>query len=267
MAAFAQQGLPVTGGARGLAMGNASATFSDINSAFSNQAGVAMLEKPAFLAFGEQRFLVSALNTYAFAGVVPVKTYGSFGITANYFGYESYNEQKLGLLYARKLAKNFSLGVQLDYLTTRIPEYGMSQSFTFELGFLYKISQYVSVAGHTYNPVRVKLPNGEALPTLFKFGLAYNPSDEVTVTTELEKNINYPMSAKMGLEYRPLPLLALRVGAASAPFRASFGVGVRLDNFVLDFASSYHEVLGFSPAVGLSYRMGQKSETPKAAAH
>ena len=40
-----------TAGARGLAMGNSAVTFSDINSIFSNQAGLAYVEKTEVLLF------------------------------------------------------------------------------------------------------------------------------------------------------------------------------------------------------------------------
>jgi hypothetical protein len=151
------------------------------------------------------------------------------------------------------------LGVKFDYLATRIPDYGMAHNFTAEVGLLYKVSKQLSLAAHTYNPFRVKLPSGDNLATVFKVGLMYTPSKQVSITSEVEKDLVYPISGKIGLEYRPIEALAIRAGFASAPFRASFGIGLKWDAFVLDFASSYHETLGFSPALSMAYIMKKKA--------
>ncbi|MFT6742548.1 MAG: hypothetical protein ACJAVF_004068, partial [Paraglaciecola sp.] len=35
----------------------------------------------------------------------------------------------------------------------------------------------------------------------------------------------------------------------------TFGLGLNIkENFFLDFASAYHQVLGFSPSIGIIYR-------------
>ncbi len=47
------------------------------------------------------------------------------------------------------------------------------------------------------------------------------------------------------------------------PAQASFGVGLNISTLKFDLSSSYHNVLGFSPQVGLSYVFG-KSSTEKA---
>ena len=262
----AQQGAPTAAGARGIGMAGTGVAFDDVNSAFSNQAGTAFVEQMAFSVYGEQRFFVPGLNTLGFAGLYPVKKIGTVGLTFNYFGFSHLNEQKIGLLYARQLSKNFSLGVKFDYLATRIPDYGMAHNFTAELGLLYKVSKQLSLAAHTYNPFRAKLPSGDNLATVFKLGLMYSPSKQVSITGEVEKDLVYPISGKIGLEYKPIAALAVRAGFASAPFRASFGIGLKWDAFVMDFASSYHETLGFSPALSLAYVMNKKADAaaPKA---
>ena len=46
-------------------------------------------------------------------------------MSLNYFGSGNYNEQKIGLAYAKKLAKRLALGAQVDYLRTSIAGYGL----------------------------------------------------------------------------------------------------------------------------------------------
>jgi hypothetical protein len=251
----AQNGTPQNAGARGAAMGNASVTFSDINSAFSNQAGLAFLEGLSFTAYGERRFLAEGLNSYLFAAAFPDAKIGTFGLSVNYFGFKDYNEQKIGLAYARKLAKNFSLGVQLDYLGTRIPNYGAAHSVTVEIGLLAKLSEKFSLGAHIYNPTHSKVGAQERLPSLVNIGLAYSPSKKVTLTGQLEKDIyDHPFAGRVGVEYRPVEALSLRAGiVASEAAQASFGIGVLVQSLRIDFATSYHQILGFTPSVSLSY--------------
>ncbi|MCP4440918.1 MAG: hypothetical protein GY810_18510 [Aureispira sp.] len=258
---WSQGGLPQNAGARGAAMGNASATFTDINSAFSNQAGLGFLEHMSFTAYGERRFLADGLNSFLFAGAYPHKKFGTFGLSVNYFGFQGYNEQKVGLAYARKLFKRMSLGVQVDYLGTRIAEYGSAHAVTFELGVLVKITDQFSLGAHTYSPIRIKLPNQDFIPGNIKIGAAYQPGESVVLTAELEKGLdNHPFIGRFGVEYWPVHAFAIRAGVSTDPVLASFGMGVRFKGLYIDVAANYHMVLGFTPTMSLSYVVGEKSK-------
>jgi hypothetical protein len=258
---FAQNGVPQNAGARAAAMGNASVSFDDINAAYSNQAGLAFLNEAGFSAYGERRFMAEGLNSYLFAAALPFDKIGTFGLAINYFGFTDYNEQKIGLNYARKLAKNFSMGVQLDYLSTRIPNYGVAHSVTVEIGILAKLTNKVSLGAHAYNPVNSRVGTQDRLPSVFSLGLGYEPSKKVLLTAQLDKDIyNYPFTGRFGLEYKPIDAFYLRAGlSAAALAQASFGVGVNLKQLKIDFATSYHQVLGFTPAISLSYSLQKQT--------
>src|SRR5580765_6641263 len=93
-------GDPLSVGARSGAMGNSSVTLSDAFSVFNNQAGMAFLKGFSAGLFSKREFSVSEL-TYSAGGVtLPTKS-GVFGLNASYYGFESYNEKKAGLAYAR----------------------------------------------------------------------------------------------------------------------------------------------------------------------
>ncbi len=258
---YAQNGLPQNAGARGAAIGNAAICFDDINSAFANQAGLAFVNDVSFSAYGERRFMAEGLNSYLFAAALPFDKIGTFGLALNYFGFSDYNEQKIGLNYARKLAKNFSLGVQLDYLGTRIPNYGVAHAVTVELGILAKLNEKVRLGAHVYNPVNAKIGPDDRLPTLFSLGLSYEPSKKVFLSAQLDKDIyNHPFIGRFGLEYRPIDAFYIRAGVSAAALaQASFGIGVNLQQLRIDFATSFHQVLGFTPAFSLSYSLQKKN--------
>lgn len=250
----AQNGVPPTGGARAAGMGYTGATFSDINALFTNQAGLADLKNTTATAFGEQRFLLSELGSYSFGIAMPTAS-GTLGLSLNHFGFEGYNEQRLGLAYSRRLFDNIAIGAQALVLNTQIPEYGNRAAVTFELGFLVTLLPELQLGIHTYSPIRVRVVEKEYLPSVFKAGIQYRPSDQIRLLAEVEKDIDYPARAKFGMEYQVADPFRLRVGVATQPTTVNFGLGYQImDNMRFDIASSYHEVLGFSPAGGLVYQ-------------
>jgi hypothetical protein len=257
----AQNGIPQNAGARGAAMANAATTFTDINSIFTNQAGLGYLEHTSFTAYGERRFLLAdGLNSFLVGAAVPLKNVGTIGLSLNYFGYGPYNEQKIGLSYARKLFKRFSIGAQFNYLATRIGEYGTAHNVTFEIGILSKVTKHFHLGAHAYSPARVTMNNGDVIPSVFKIGGAYLPSKQLRLTAEVEKDLERPLNGRFGLEYRPMPVLAFRAGVSTTPVLASFGMGLYLNTLRIDIASSYHQVLGFTPSVSVTYIVGGQND-------
>lgn len=251
---IAQNGTPNIAGARGAAMGNTGITFTDINSIFSNQAGLTELQGVAAVVSGEQRFLLAEVNALS-AGVAYGKGLGAFGLSVGYYGFSEYNEQKIGLTYARKLFDKLSVGVQFDYLNTSIAEYGNKGVVTFEIGLQSKLSNKIHIAAHVFSPATIALTEDDVLPTIFKLGGAYLPSEKITFLLEVEKDLDYPIQVKSGLEYKVVEALALRVGVATNPSLMSFGVGYRLKSgLAIDVGARVHQVLGVMPAVGLIWQ-------------
>lgn len=254
----AQNSASTVAGARGAGMADASVTFADINSAFSNQAGLANLQEFGLMAFAEQRFLVKELQTVSAAAALPMRS-GTFAMTIQHFGFEGFNEQKVGVGYARKLIEGLSIGTQILLLNTSIPEYGNKINVTFELGIITQLLPKLQLGAHVYSPVQTELANNENLPTIFKIGLAYLPSQQLTCTGEVEKDIAFPARIKFGFEYQIVKQVVVRTGIATSPTTFAFGAGYRLNNgLALDLASSYHQILGFTPTVGFLYQFRKK---------
>ncbi|MEM6966136.1 MAG: hypothetical protein AAF573_15330, partial [Bacteroidota bacterium] len=153
---FGQNGHIVALGGRSNAVANASVAFHDINSTLSNQAGLAKITQSGFVLASEQRFLLTELSSVGAGFALPTSS-GTFGLSVQYFGSESYNESKIGLAYGRKLAENFSLGVQFDVLNTRIAENGSKLLYTFEVGLQYELIENVLIGIHIFNPVRLEI--------------------------------------------------------------------------------------------------------------
>jgi len=254
----AQNGLTSNTGARGLAMGNASLTFQHINSILSNQAGLSFIKTPSAILFTEQRFAVTEIRSIAAGFAYPTKS-GVFGLNLNYFGFEDYNEQKIGLAYSRKLMDKLSIGAQVNYINFRIPEYGSQGFLSFDLGLQAQVLDDLILAAHIANPIGQEIVEDDNLPTVFKIGAAYCPSKKAVIMLEMEKDIDFETRIKGGLEYKLIEAFSLRAGFSSNPSAFSFGAGYTIkEQLRIDIGASYHNILGFSPGLGVIYELKSK---------
>jgi hypothetical protein len=242
-------------GARSAGMANASVTLYDLWSVHHNQAGLGWLEEFSAGAFYESKFLLNELSVKGGAIAYPTKS-GTFGVSIMSFGYSLYSEGKYGLAYGRKLGENVSAGVQVNYLTTRIAnDYGNASALSVEAGVQARLSKKLAIGMHLYNPNRAKITdyNNEKIPTVMRLGLDYKFSNKVFTTVEAQKDIDHPAQLKVGIEYHIVEQLYLRAGISSNPFLNTFGFGLKLQKFQVDFATSIHSTLGFTPQMSLTY--------------
>ena len=96
----------------------------------------------------------------------------------------------------------------------------------------------------------------DRLTTVMRIGTQFNFSDKVFVVAEVEKNIEYPLRIKSGIEYNPMKKLFLRGGIATQPIELTAGLGYRFkEQFQIDMGSAYHQVLGWSPNFSFIYQV------------
>jgi long-subunit fatty acid transport protein len=249
---FAQNHTPTSAGAKGMATGQTRVTANDVNSVFGNQAGLAFLEKTAVTVFGENRFALADINQFSVGAGLPSR-YGTFGLAVQYYGFESYNEQKIGLSYARKLAKNFAIGAQFDYLNLRIPEYGNQANFTFELGLQAIINEKVRLGGHIFSPITRNWNENNTVPSVFALGVTYQPTDKISLVAEAEKSSFAPVNIKAGIDYQIIEALSFRVGVTTFPVQNTFGIGWHIGHLQIDVSTAFHYLLGVSTGLSVGY--------------
>jgi hypothetical protein len=251
---LAQNTLAISGG-RSAAMGRTGVASYDFWSVYNNQAGLGFAEQSGVGFYYENHFLINKLNYNQFSAIVKTKM-GGFGLNVSYSGYADYNEKRIGLAYGKALGKRFALGVQLDYLNTFIAyDYGSKSMITFEVGLMAKITDDLTLGAHVFNPVKAKLSDydDERIPAVLNIGLNWDLQYGFVAAVEAESDMIHPLILKAGVEYNVMDLMYLRIGMSNNPNIFSFGVGLHLKGFTLDFASSMHQVLGYSPQVSATY--------------
>lgn len=251
---FAQNGLPPLAGNRGRALGGTGLTLTDAHSAWSNPAGLGGLQKLGVNLAGEQRFGLSELQLVGLGAAVPVNN-GGFGLTLQSFGYSTLRESRFALAYGRSFSPAFRAGVEFVGLNTSIENYDSRFAATFGIGFQVDLLKNLTVGFRGYSLLRVETAEDEFLPQLFALGAGYRPSDKILIMVEVHQDIDYDARFRGGLEYLMTEDFDLRFGVASGPSEISFGAGYfATTNLRIEIAASYHETLGVTPGVGITYR-------------
>ncbi len=230
----------------------------------ANQAALAGVKQAGAGLYGERRFLLAATNSYNAAVTMPTKM-GNFGIQLNYAGFKNFNENKIGLAYARSLGDKVDVGIQFNYYSYRIPSYGSASSINFEAGAIIHFTDKLNGGIHVYNPLGGKLSNtdNEKLASAYKIGLGYDASENFFISSEIIKEEDKPVNVIAGFQYHFAKQFFARAGFISESSTPFAGAGIGWKNMRLDVSGSYHPQLGFSPGVLFVANFGNKNITTK----
>jgi len=250
---FAQNGPVNPLSTRSHGVANASVAFSDINSLFNNQAGLADLETISLLLSAQETFVGPYSDNFGAGFAMPTSS-GTFGLNIHYFGSNDINQIKVGLAYARKLMERLSLGVQFDFLSTQISPYDRSKLFsnrirvfTFEVGLQYKLIENLIIGIHLYNPAKLEIIENEFLPRILRMGATYSVNDKILIHGELQKDFDFPIIFKSGIEYELINDLWFRIGCQVKPTTFNLGLGYQFKNgFRFDLATYYQAGLNLT---------------------
>lgn len=246
--------LPKNGlGARSSALGGSSITLTDFWSQFNNQAGLANNIGFSVGSSYENRYHLKSLSIKSFAFLIPVNN-GTFGFNIIHFGDAMYNEINLGLAYGRKLSEHLSVGIQFDYFSIKQAyDYGSISKITFEGGFIYTVDEKIKIGGHLYNPqIKGNVDDVNILPEIYRLGFEYLIHKDLIGFFEVKSHSKLGSSMHLGMEYI-YKSFVFRAGYASNPDQFSFGFGIQKKQFILDFSSGIHSVLGYTPQLSLVY--------------
>lgn len=284
--AAAQGNGPGVRGASAAALGNASVVLAgEVWSMGNNAAGLSEIQQPTVGFYAENRYFSSALNVGALTVALPLgraqsgavgvaadgaalapttaaRTWARHGVVAfeaQRFGGALYNETRVGAGYGYRFGQ-ISLGGRVDVLQVSIEGLGSKRVLLGTLGGQIEVvPQKLSFGASLYNLTQTKLASyqDEKVPTVLKAGLAYRPTSQVLLLVETEKDVERDANFKAGLEYRPVAVLAARLGLASLTEQVSAGIGVLATGFQIDYAASFQQALGFSQHLSVSKAWGK----------
>ena len=241
-------------GPRLTALGNIGVAIVDVWSLQSNQAGITGLENPVASASYRNTFLNKDLSTQSAVMAYPIGR-SVVGLSFQNYGFQAYNEQKVGFSYAKRFGKSVSASLNFNVHQVKIAQYGSAGAFSVEAGLLYKLGEKLIIGTHVSNPGRngFDADVGAFIPVSLEFGASYKLSDKVLFNSGFVNTLDSDADFRCGLEYSVVSWLAFRGGVAADPFRQFAGFGYTLQDIKIDAAAASHPNLGFSPQIALSY--------------
>lgn len=242
------------GGARALALGRATTALRGDVWGHYNPASWATLENGTAGLFASQAFGLSETRLGALAAAHPTR-YGTAAVTARTYGFEDFRETQVGLGYGRAIPVSASrfvhVGAHVQYTGISIPDFGSAGALGLSVGALTEVLPGLDFGFYVQNLNRPEITDLDPLRTALAVGLAYRPLEEALVLFAVDKDVDYPVSFRGGVEVQPVEVLFLRAGFGTEPARFSAGVGVQVGPVRADVAADRHEVLGWTPAFEL----------------
>jgi hypothetical protein len=222
-----------------------------------NPAGVA--ESKSFSAGSMYRspFLVEKLAKYDVVISSPVHQSGVATIHLSREGYSLLSRNTASLAYGRIFGHLVSSGIKFSYHYDAFGNgYGSSSWMTASAGVIIKFSEKVRVGVAVDNPGRSRYRSELPLrsPSTMVAGISWIRGHHLTLHAACTRSENQPLSFNAGLEYRPHRNLGFFVKAGGSPQPFYFGYVFRRSRCDISMASSYHELLGFSPQFSVTFK-------------
>jgi len=253
-------------GEKSAALGYCSIASKDVYSIFNNPAGLTGISNPVAVASYRNRFFIDKLSLRSLGVALP-SGLGTFGFSIQRFGYNLYHETQYGLAYGKKFSDSFSAGLRLNYFSFYIADgYGKKGNVIVDGGINAILTEGFFLAVHVFNPLSFKKnDDDDQIPSNFSLGFYYRLSEELGLYAETEKELNYKPSLRLGMEYKGMQKASARIGYSTLPSTTgalrfsissvfTFGFGIELSRFNIDFAASVNHILGWSPGISMVYK-------------
>jgi len=249
-------------GAYSRSLSNISVTAINPWAAFNNQAALAFLENPSIGFFAENRYYLKEINDVAIIATFPFYRRSSVAIDIFALNFSKvFSRQKLGFAYGLKISKDFSAGIQLNYLRTTNYDLQSNSVLYAELSGLYLLNKYFILGFHIFNPtaVRYEKVTNEQIPTIIRFGITFKVDENIKIIAETEHANVFGFCFKTGLDYKINKTIGVRLGFKNNPALTSFGINLCLKSIVADIGFQIHPVLGNSPSISAYHYFGENN--------
>ena len=237
-----------------MSLGGVSSPLSNSWSIFNNPGGLASHSKFDAV-FGYQTiFDFAPFNTVS-AGINYNAEFGTTSLGFYRFGDNLFNSTMASLGFGRKIGI-ISLGAKVNYLQYNIDGFGSKGLAVFEMGAIGEITPKFNFGMHVYNFTQsvISEDTGEKVPVLVRLSAHYKLTPQVNIYAEGEKDIDEAADLRLGLAYRVIKELELRTGFSTETNRMTFGAGIDISRFTVDYAIKANETISATHNFGLTYR-------------
>jgi outer membrane protein OmpA-like peptidoglycan-associated protein len=275
-------------GPRAAGMGEAQvAICNDVTSVFWNPAG--LVRTPSQEASFMYNLWFESISSQYFGYAYPHPTLGTFAGSINYLSMDKIQGYTAGdvktekviaydllgvLSYARGLSSGIYGGINLKFIQQKLEEES-SFAFGVDIGVMGSVGRWLKLKGmegltlglnlqNLGTKVRFQKEEG-SLPMNFKFGLGLRKEvfgDPLTIAIDGNLPNDNDFYGSVGIEYWVRDLIGLRFGYKSGQDLGnglSFGGGIKVNIFQLDYALVHFGELGYTHRIGIVTRFGKEA--------
>lgn len=238
-------------GARSMAMGQTGVAAPGDNWAIFSNTALMETEQNQVSFYGFRYLGISEITDMAVSLNYQTK-FGTFGAGIHRYGFNLFNENRMRIAYKNNLS-DFHYGAAINYTHVfQGGNYGSAGAVGIDLGIGAKVVDALWVGARATN---INQPSygstDEELPRELAIGFSYQLAPRALFTSELVKDVRFPLSYRAGLEFEIIESLFARAGATTEPETFSFGFGYATDRWFINIAVQQHIPLGLSPALDL----------------
>lgn len=171
---------------------------------------------------------------------------GGFGGTSGQF---SASDLAISANYSRLLSERLSIGISAKYIRSKLDNVSAATGAA-DIGVRYMVNDHLTLGGSVTNigPGLKFLNSRSKLPTAGRLGAAYHWSRFLLAADAVYSGSD-DLSGGIGLEVRPVDMLALRVGyrsqgAVELENGLTAGLGLNVGQFQLDYGYAKYGPLG-----------------------
>jgi hypothetical protein len=246
-------------GARATGMGFASSGLTDEWGLFNNIGSIGSQEKTSVAVAYEMRTQLKNANRMAFVFNSPIRWgVGSIGVFR--FGDDLYNEQVISAGFGNKFGIA-SLGIKANYIQYHADGFGIHSTVSIDFGGITELTDQLSIGAYitNLNQARINSDNSsERIPTRLTAGLTFKPKENILITSELDKDLDYALTWRTGFEYSFKQKFFFRSGVNIKPQSGFFGLGAKRKNLQADYGIQFNALTGPSHQASASYWFNRK---------
>ncbi|MFU8811859.1 MAG: hypothetical protein ACNA78_02765 [Balneolaceae bacterium] len=238
-------------GARSLAMGQTGVALPDDPWALYANPSLIETDNNRVSFYGFRYLGISDISDFAVAANTQTR-FGTIAGGIHRFGFDLFNESRFRVAY-KNSADRFHYGGALTY--THVNQgggFGSAGAFGLDVGIAAEVIDGLWFGARSTNINQPTFGStDEQLPRESAIGISYRLSSLALFTTEIVKDVRFPISYRGGVEIELVESLFARAGVTTEPETYSFGFGYATSRILINVGVQQHVPLGLSPALDL----------------
>jgi len=229
--------------ARSAAMGSISLASLGPESVLFNPSGIGGGGSGSACFSSAVPYGLQELSIRSFCAAAPMGP-GNFGLAVSTYGRAVYRETTLAAGWSARFSGRVDAGVASRALNLHIDRYGSWTGWALDAAIRVPLGDRWTIGFSGTNLNQACVERRSPVPQTARIGVLHVPAGGLLFAVEIEKDARYPAVFHAGVEWTPLPGLALRWGFCRGPAQVAFGFGLDRRRFGLDYACTVHPALG-----------------------